>query len=69
MLVKSNFYFRLRAAVPVSVAAQSKAWVCGHSLAGIAGSIPARGMDVCRECCVLSGRSLCVRLITRPEDS
>jgi hypothetical protein len=29
------------------VGARSKAWVCGHSLAGIAGSNPAGGMDVC----------------------
>jgi hypothetical protein len=26
-------------------------------------------MSVCCECCVLSGRGLCVGLITRPEDS
>ena len=26
-------------------------------------------MDVCCECCVLSGRGLCVGLITRPEES
>jgi hypothetical protein len=26
-------------------------------------------MDVCRECCVLSGRGLCNELITRPEES
>jgi len=26
-------------------------------------------MDVRRECCVLSGRDLCVELITRPEES
>jgi hypothetical protein len=26
-------------------------------------------MFVCCECCVLSGRSLCDRLITRPEES
>ena len=26
-------------------------------------------MDVCCECCVLSGRGLCDELITRPEDS
>ena len=32
---------------PVPVAARSKAWVCGHSLAGIVGSNPAVGMDVC----------------------
>jgi hypothetical protein len=27
--------------------ARSKAYVCGRSLAGIAGSNPAKGMDVC----------------------
>ena len=48
------------------MAVQSKMWVCGHSPAGIAGLKPAGGMDVCRECCVLSGRCLCVRLITHP---
>jgi hypothetical protein len=26
-------------------------------------------MDVCRECCVLIGRGLCDKLITRPEES
>jgi hypothetical protein len=31
--------------------------------------IPLGGMDVCRECCVLSGRGLCDELITRPEES
>ena len=30
---------------PIPVAARSKAWVCGRSLAGIVGSIPAGGMD------------------------
>ena len=33
--------------VPIPVAARSKAWVCGLSLAGIAGSNPAGDMDVC----------------------
>jgi len=37
------------------------------------GSNPAGGMDVLSlvscECCVLSGRSRCVGLITRPEES
>ena len=51
------------------VAAQSKAWVCGRSLAGNAGSNPAEAMDVCHECCVLSGRGFCFWLITRPEES
>ena len=31
----------------IAVAARSKAWVCGHSLAGIVGSNPAGGMDIC----------------------
>jgi hypothetical protein len=33
------------------------------------GSNTTGGMDVCRECCVLSGRGLCVGLITRPDES
>jgi hypothetical protein len=33
--------------MPIPVAARSKAFVCGHSLAGIAGSNPTGGMDVC----------------------
>jgi hypothetical protein len=55
--------------VPIPVAARSKAWVCGRSLAGIAGSNLAGGMDVCRDYCVLSGRGLCDWPITRPEES
>ena len=31
----------------IPVAARSKAWVCGRSLAGVAGSNPTRSMDVC----------------------
>jgi hypothetical protein len=54
---------------PIPVAARSKAWVFGRWLAGIVGSNPARGMDVCCECCVLSGRGLCDGLITRLEES
>jgi hypothetical protein len=51
------------------VAARSKACICGCSLAGIAGSNPDGGKDVVScECCVLSGRGLCVGLITRPEE-
>jgi hypothetical protein len=50
------------------VVARSKAWVCSHSLAGFASSNPSEGMGVCRKCCVLSGRGLCVRPIPRPED-
>jgi hypothetical protein len=49
------------------VAARSKALVCGRSLAGIVGANPAGvRMSVSCECCVLSGRSLCDGLITRP---
>jgi hypothetical protein len=52
------------------VAARSKAWVCGCSFAGIVGSNPAGAwMSVSYECCVLSGRGLCVGLITLPEES
>ena len=40
-----------------------------RSLAGIAGSNPAEGTDVCFKCCVLSGRGLCDGPITRPEES
>jgi hypothetical protein len=48
------------------VASWSKVWVCGCSLAAIASSNPAGGMDVC---CVVSGRGFCSGLITRPEES
>ena len=34
------------------MAERSKAWVCGRSLAGIAGLNPAGGMDIC--VCVVS---------------
>jgi hypothetical protein len=52
------------------VAAQSKAWVCGLSLPGIVGSNPAGAwMSASCDCCVLSGRGLCVGLITILEES
>jgi len=35
----------------------------------IAVSNPAGGISVCCGCCVLSGRGICDRLITRPEES
>jgi len=41
--------------VRIPVAEQSQVWACRRSLAGIAN----------RQCCVLSGRGLCVELITR----
>ena len=46
--------------MPVPAAARPKAWVCGRSLAGIVSSNPAGGKDICGECCVWSGRGLCV---------
>jgi hypothetical protein len=68
--VRSNRFFNgMCRPLPTQVAAQFKAWVCGRSLFGNAGSIPAGGMRVCRECCVLSGRSLCDGLITRSKES
>jgi hypothetical protein len=50
----------------VTVVARSKAWVCGRSLTGIAGSNPAGGLDfrLLWMLCVF-----CVWLITRPEKS
>ena len=45
--------------MPVPVAAPSKVYVCVLSSAEIVGSNPTGDMDVCRECCVLSGRGLC----------
>ena len=51
------------------MAAWSKTGICGCTLAGITGSNPARAwMFVSCERCVLSGRVLCVGLITRPEE-
>jgi hypothetical protein len=55
---------------PILEAARSKAWVCGRSLAGIAGANPAGNMDVCLLWeVVLSGSGLCVGLITHPDES
>ena len=54
-----------------SGAAGSQAWVCRCSLVRIAGSYPTAVAlrFVSCECRVLSGRGLCVGLITRPEES
>jgi hypothetical protein len=41
----------------------------GRSPAEIVSSNPTGDMDVCCECCVLSGIGLCDELITRPEKS
>ena len=57
--------------MPIPVAAQPIAWVLDRSLAGIAGSNPAAGMDVCLFWVFffLVSWGLCVGLITRPEES
>ena len=54
--------------LPVPVAARSKAWVCGCSLAEIVASNLTGDMNVC-QLCVLSGGDLCDEPITRPEES
>jgi hypothetical protein len=53
---------------PVPATARSKALVYGLSPTATVGSNPTDHMDVCL-LCVLSGRSLCDELITRPEES
>jgi hypothetical protein len=42
-----QIYIRNAVVTPIVVAARSKAWVCGRSLAEVVGSNPAGGMDVC----------------------
>jgi len=42
-----DFKERICTSWPVPVVSRTKAWVCGRSLAGISGSNPAEGMDVC----------------------
>jgi hypothetical protein len=59
--------------IMIPVAMQSKAYICNRLVAGIAGSNPAEGMDVCLLCLYFAlscvGRGLCSGLITRPEES
>ena len=64
-LMKHNILEDSNTTMPVPGAARSKAWVCDRSPTQIVGSNPTGGMDVCCECCVLSGRGLCDELITR----
>jgi hypothetical protein len=52
----------------IPVAARSKVYWYGRWLVGIAGSIRARVMDVCCECCVL-GSGLCNGPIPHTEKS
>jgi len=51
---------------PILVAARYEFY--GRSPAEILDSSPVGDIDFCSECCVLSGRGLCVRLITRLEE-
>ena len=41
------FKYTKRQISPIPVAEPPKAWVCGHSLAGIMGSNPTGGVGVC----------------------
>jgi len=51
--------------LPTPEDTRSKARICSRSLVGTAGSNPAGSMDVCCECCVLSGRGFCVGMLSR----
>ena len=53
----------------MQVAVRSKACVRNRWLAATAGSNTAGSMDVCYECCVLSGKGLFDGLIPRPEET
>jgi hypothetical protein len=62
-------YLLLTYTAQIPVAARSKASGYSCWLAGIVGLNPSGAwIFVYCECCVLPGRGLCVRLITRPED-
>jgi hypothetical protein len=54
--------------MPVPLAARSKTWVYGLSLAKIVGSHTIGGVDICCEWCVFSGKGLCVGLIIHLEE-
>ena len=60
--------FAMSARTPLPVAARSKAWVCDCSHSEIVGSNPGGGHGWLF-CFLLSGRGLCVELITRTEES
>ena len=54
---------------PILVSARSMAWFYDRSLPGVVGSNPtATWLSLCCECCVLSGRGTCEKLITCPEE-
>jgi len=58
----------LRTHLSISVAARSKEWVCGRSLAGISGSNPVGGMEVCLLWVLCVVRCLCDELIIGTEE-
>jgi hypothetical protein len=65
---------RVAAGVRLNTSEQNRAQVgnagpSDGSPVEIVDSNPTGGMNVCRECCVLSGRGLCDGLITRPDES
>ena len=64
-----QFNLLLNFSTSIAAAPRSMAWFCGRLLAGILGSNTVGGMDVCCECCVLSGRGLCVGKIFHAEES
>jgi hypothetical protein len=67
-MIHCKTYLDMENMIPVAV--RFKTWVCGRSLAGIGRSNRDGGMsNVSCEGCVLSGRGLCVGLITLPEAS
>jgi hypothetical protein len=54
----------------ILVAEQSKSYVCGHLIAGIAGSDPPEGIDICHLCFVVCyvGGGLCDEVIAHSEE-
>jgi hypothetical protein len=64
----SVFSFTVRNFQPMPIAARSKAWFCGHSLAGIVASIAPRRGYVSLVNAVLLGRGSRDGPITRPEE-
>jgi hypothetical protein len=57
--VTSRYKLIVECNLPIPLAARSKAWVCGFSLAGTVGSNPGGDMDVCLFKILPDGRSMC----------
>jgi hypothetical protein len=69
-VVAANTRAEIKAKIVTLVAYRTKALVCGRVLAGIVGSNPPGGIDICLLWVfVLSGRGLCDGPIPRPEES